>query len=197
VMNESYVQPAMPKGVEADILKGMYRLRQVGKDDGKRVRLLGSGTILREVEAAAETLHDTYGVSSEIFSVTSYTELAREAQDVQRWNLLHPDEQPRVSHAARLLDGDAPVIASSDYMKSLAEQIRSQIKAPFHVLGTDGFGRSDTREELRHFFEVDRRFVTLAALKTLADAQKISVDVVKKARDELAVDPEKSNPRLV
>ena len=196
VMNESYVQPAMPKGVEADILKGMYRLRQVGKDDGKRVRLLGSGTILREVEAAAETLHDTYGVSSEIFSVTSYTELAREAQDVQRWNLLHPDEQPRVSHAARLLDGDAPVIASSDYMKSLAEQIRSQIKAPFHVLGTDGFGRSDTREELRHFFEVDRRFVTLAALKTLADAQKISVDVVKKARDELAVDPEKSNPRL-
>ncbi|MFU8814597.1 MAG: pyruvate dehydrogenase (acetyl-transferring), homodimeric type, partial [Pseudomonadales bacterium] len=197
VMNESYVQPAMPKGVEADILKGMYRLRRVGSDDAKRVRLLGSGTILREVEAAAEMLHDTYGVSSEIFSVTSYVELAREAQDVARWNLLHPDDKPRVSHAAQMLDGDAPVIASSDYMKSLAEQIRGQIKAPYHVLGTDGFGRSDTREELRHFFEVDRRFVTLAALKTLADAQKISVDVVKKARDELAIDPEKSNPRLV
>jgi pyruvate dehydrogenase E1 component len=197
VMNESYVQPPMPQGVEADILKGMYRLRKVGTDDAKRVRLLGSGTILREVEAAAEMLHETYGVSSEVFSVTSYTELAREAQDVMRWNLLHPDLKPRVSHVAQMLEGDAPVIASSDYMKSLAEQIRSQIRAPFHVLGTDGFGRSDTREALRHFFEVDRRFVTLAALKTLADAQKISVDVVRKARDELSVDPEKPNPRLV
>jgi pyruvate dehydrogenase E1 component len=196
-MNESYVQPPMPKGVEADILKGMYRLRKVGKDDGKRVRLLGSGAILREVEAAAEMLHETYGVSSEIFSVTSFNELAREAQDVTRWNLLHPDLKPRVSHVAKMLDGDAPVIASSDYVKSLSEQIRSQIRAPFHVLGTDGFGRSDTREELRHFFEVDRRFVTLAALKSLADAQKLSVDIVRKALDDLSVDPEKTNPRLV
>jgi pyruvate dehydrogenase E1 component len=197
VMNESYVQPPMPDGTEAGILKGMYRLRKVGKDDGKRVRLLGSGTILREVEAAAEMLSETYGVSSEIFSVTSYTELAREAEDVIRWNLLHPELKPRVSYVAQLLEGDAPVIASSDYMKSLAERIRSQIRAPYHVLGTDGFGRSDTREELRHFFEVDRRFVTLAALKSLADAQKLSMDVVKKARDDLAVDPEKPNPRLV
>jgi pyruvate dehydrogenase E1 component len=197
VMNENYVQPAMPKGVEDDILKGMYRLRKIGKGEAKRVRLLGSGTILREVEAAAETLHEQYGVSSEIFSVTSYTELAREAQDVARWNLLHPDEAPRTSHAARLLDGGAPVIAASDYMKSLAEQIRSQIGAPYHVLGTDGFGRSDTREELRHFFEVDRRFVTLAALKSLADTQKIGADTVVKARDALAIDPDKPNPRLV
>jgi pyruvate dehydrogenase E1 component len=128
--------------------------------------------------------------------VTSYNELARNAQDVTRWNLLHPDEKPRVSHAAALLKGEAPVIASSDYIKALAEQIRSEIEAPYHVLGTDGFGRSDTREELRHFFEVDRRFVTLAALKSLADAQKISTDVVKKARDELAIDPDKPNPRL-
>jgi pyruvate dehydrogenase E1 component len=196
VMNENYVQPAMPKGVEDDILKGMYRLRKIGKGEAKRVRLLGSGTILREVEAAAEELHDKYGVSSEVFSVTSYNELARNAQDVTRWNLLHPDEKPRVSHAAALLKGEAPVIASSDYIKALAEQIRSEIEAPYHVLGTDGFGRSDTREELRHFFEVDRRFVTLAALKSLADAQKISTDVVKKARDELAIDPDKPNPRL-
>jgi pyruvate dehydrogenase E1 component len=136
-------------------------------------------------------------VAVEIFSVTSYTELAREAQDVARWNLLHPDEKPRVSHVAKLLSGDAPVISSSDYMKSLAEQIRSQIGAPYHVLGTDGFGRSDTREALRHFFEVDRRFVTLAALKTLADAQKIGADVVVKARDALAIDADKPNPRLV
>jgi pyruvate dehydrogenase E1 component len=197
VMNESYVQPPMPEGVEDGILKGMYRLRKVGTDDGKRVRLLGSGTILREVEAAAEMLHESYGVSSEIFSVTSYTQLAREAQDVVRWNLLHPELPPRVSYAAQMLDGDAPVIAASDYVKSLAEQIRNQIRAPYHVLGTDGFGRSDTREELRHFFEVDRQFVALAALKSLADAQKISTDVVKKARDELAIDPEKPNPRLV
>ncbi len=197
VMNENYVQPAMPKGVEADILKGMYKLRSHGKGEVKKVRLLGSGTILREVEAAAESLHEDYGVSSEVFSVTSWTELAREAQDVARWNLLHPDEEPRVSHAARLLEGDAPVIASSDYVKSLAEQIRSQIGASYRVLGTDGFGRSDTREELRHFFEVDRRFVTLAALKTLADDQKLSSDVVKKARDSLAIDPDKPNPRLV
>jgi pyruvate dehydrogenase E1 component len=196
VMNENYVQPAMPKGVEADILKGMYKLRTVGKGS-KKVRLLGSGTILREVEAAAETLAEDYGVAVEIFSVTSYTELAREAQDVARWNLLHPDEKPRVSHVAKLLSGDAPVISSSDYMKSLAEQIRSQIGAPYHVLGTDGFGRSDTREALRHFFEVDRRFVTLAALKTLADAQKIGADVVVKARDALAIDADKPNPRLV
>jgi pyruvate dehydrogenase E1 component len=196
VMNENYVQPAMPKGVEEDILKGMYKLRSHGKGEVKKVRLLGSGTILREVEAAAEALHETYGISSEVYSVTSYTELAREAQDVARWNLLHPDEEPRVSHAAKMLEGDAPVIASSDYIKALAEQIRSQIKAPYHVLGTDGFGRSDTREELRHFFEVDRRFVTLAALKSLADEQKIGSDVVKKARDDLAIDPDKPNPRL-
>jgi pyruvate dehydrogenase E1 component len=197
VMNESYVQPPMPEGVEADILKGMYRLRTVGDDDGKRVRLLGSGTILREVEAAAEMLHETYGVTAEVFSVTSYTELAREAQDVARWNLLHPDEEPRVSHVARLLAGDAPVIASSDYMKALAEQIRREIDAPYHVLGTDGFGRSDTREALRQFFEVDRSFVTLAALKSLADTQKIPVDTVRKARDELGINPDKPNPRLV
>jgi len=197
VMNENYVHPAMPEGVADDILKGMYRLRSVGKDDGKRVRLLGSGTILREVEAAAELLAEEHGVAVEVFSVTSFTELARDAQDCARWNLLHPDEPPRVSHVARLLEGDVPVVAASDYMKALAEQLRSSIGAPYHVLGTDGFGRSDTREELRHFFEVDRRFVTLAALKTLADQQKIPHKAVRKARDAMGIDPYKPNPRLV
>jgi pyruvate dehydrogenase E1 component len=175
----------------------MYRLRQVGEGDGKHVRLLGSGAILREVEAAAETLYEHHGVTVEVFSVTSFTELAREAQDCARWNLLHPDEPPRVSHVARLLAGDAPVVAASDYMKALAEQLRSSIRAPYHVLGTDGFGRSDTRDELRHFFEVDRRFVTLAALKCLADGQRIPVDAVRKARDALQIDPDKPNPRIV
>jgi pyruvate dehydrogenase E1 component len=197
VMNENYVHPAMPKGVEADILKGMYRLRRHGKGERKYVRLLGSGTILREVEAAAETLHGEYGVSAEVFSVTSFTELAREADDCARWNLLHPDEPPRVSHVARLLEGDAPVVVASDYMKALPEQLRRGITAPYHVLGADGFGRSDTREELRHFFEVDRRFVTLAALKGLADQQKIATGEVRKARDALSIDPDKPNPRRV
>jgi pyruvate dehydrogenase E1 component len=196
VMNESYVQPAMPAGVESGILKGMYHLRTLGDAEGIRVRLLGSGTILREVEAAAETLHEKYGITVDVFSVTSFVELGREAQDVARWNLLNPSEQPRRSYVAELLHGDAPVVASSDYMKSLAGLIRSEIEAPYVVLGTDGFGRSDTREELRHFFEVDRRFVALAALKSLADAQKLPVETVRQARDDLGIDPDKPNPRL-
>ncbi len=195
VMNESYEQPPMPDGVKEGILRGIYRLKTVGSDDAKHVRLLGSGTILREVEAAAETLHTAYGVSSEVYSVTSYNELARQGQDVARWNLLHPEESPMVSYAAAQLAGEAPIVASSDYMKSLSEQLRPFIAAPYHVLGTDGFGRSDTREALRHHFEVDRRFVILAALKSLADAQKIPVEDVRKARDDLGIDPEKANPR--
>ena len=197
VMNESYVQPPMPEGVEQSILRGMYRLRTLEGDDAKRVRLLGSGTILREVEAAAEILNAQYGATVEVFSVTSFNELAREGQDVVRWNTLHPEEPERVSFVAEQLAGDAPVIAASDYMKSLAEQVRGYISAPYQVLGTDGFGRSDTREALRGFFEVDQRFVTLAALKSLADAQKIPVELVRSARDELGIDPEKPNPRLV
>jgi len=196
VMNEAYRQPAIPEGVEDSILKGMYQLRTL-EGEGPAVRLLGAGTILREVEAAAEMLNDKHGLTVQVFSVTSFTELTREGDDVARWNLLHPEETPRMSHAQSLLGGDAPVVVSSDYMKSLAEPLRGQIDAEMHVLGTDGFGRSDTREQLRHFFEVDRKFVALAALKTLADQQKIGVDVVSKARNELGIDPDKANPRLV
>jgi len=182
--------------VEEGIVKGMYRLRTLGEDKVKRVRLLGSGTILREVEAAAETLHEQHGVSVEVWSVTSFTELARDAQDVARWNMLHPDEAPRVSYAAECLAGDSPVIAASDYMKAVPEQLRGSIGAPYHTLGTDGFGRSDTREKLRHFFEVDRKFVTLAALAKLAQAQVVSSQEVKQAREDLGIDAEKSNPRM-
>ena len=195
VMNESYPQPPMPDGVADGILRGVYRLKSVGEDEVKRVRLLGSGTILREVEAAAEALQADYGVASDVYCVTSYNELARQGQDVARWNLLHPEQPPRVSYVSQVLAGEAPVVASSDYMKSLAEQIRPFVAAPYHVLGTDGFGRSDTREALRHFFEVDRRFVVLAALKSLADAQKIPMEEVRAARDKLGIDPEKANPR--
>ncbi len=196
VMNEAYVQPPMPDGVEADILKGMYLLRRLD-GSGPLVRMLGAGTILREVEAAAALLNESHGLTVEVYSVTSFTELARNGHDVARWNLLHPEEPPRRSHAATLLEGDAPVIVSSDYVKSLAEPLRGQVTADMHVLGTDGFGRSDTREQLRHFFEVDRHFVALAALKSLSDQQKVPVDTVARACREFGIDPEKPNPRLI
>ena len=196
IMNENYVHPAMPEGAEEGILKGMYQLTSRGQDSAKKVRLLGSGTILREVEAAADMLVEEHGVSVEIWSVTSFTELARDAQDVARWNLLHPEETPRQSYAAQCLAGDAPVIAATDYIKAIPEQLRSCITAPYHVLGTDGFGRSDTREQLRRFFEVNRNFVTLAALSKLAEAQVISSQDVKDARDRMGIDPDKANPRL-
>ncbi|MDP6376813.1 MAG: pyruvate dehydrogenase (acetyl-transferring), homodimeric type [Kiritimatiellia bacterium] len=196
VMNESYPQPAMPEGVAQDILRGIYRLRD-GNGSGPTVRLLGSGTILREVEAAAEMLESDYGVSAEVYSVTSFVELARNGADVARWNLLHPEEAPRESHVGKLLTGEAPVVIASDYLKSLAEPLRAYIGAPCHILGTDGFGRSDTRSALRHFFEVDRRFVTLAALSSLASAQQLAADKVRAARDKLGIDAEKTNPRTV
>jgi pyruvate dehydrogenase E1 component len=174
----------------------MYPLRTVGDDGGIRVRLLGSGTILREVEAAAELLHANHGVTSEIWSVTSFTELAREAQDVARWNLLHPAEDPRVSYVAECLEGETPVVAASDYMKALPELLRGSITAPYHVLGTDGFGRSDTREKLREFFEVDRHFIALAALAKLSDGQHVSSKDVAKAQKKYKIDRDKRNPRL-
>ena len=195
VMNENYPQPPMPDGVEEGILKGIYRLREVGDSGAARVRLLGSGTILREVEAAAEMLAER-GVTAEVFSVTSYNELARDLRDVARWNLLHPEAEPRRSQVANALAGDVPVVSASDYQKSLAEQIRGGLTAPMTVLGTDGFGRSDTREELRSFFEVDRRFIAVAALSALAGQQRVSLDAVRSARDELGIDADKPNPRL-
>jgi pyruvate dehydrogenase E1 component len=196
VMNENYVHPEMPEGAEPGILKGMYLLKVLGGEQTKRVRLLGSGTILREVEAAAVMLHEQYDVSVEIWSVTSFTELARQAQDCERWNMLNPGEQSRQSYVAECLGGEAPVIAASDYVKAIPEQLRVSIDAPFHVLGTDGFGRSDTREQLRGFFEVDRRFVTLAALNKLAQAQIIPSQTVVDARQEMGIEPDKINPRL-
>ncbi|MDE0036897.1 MAG: pyruvate dehydrogenase (acetyl-transferring), homodimeric type [Gammaproteobacteria bacterium] len=197
VMNENYPQPAMPKGVEQGILNGIYRLESHGRSRSKKVRLLGSGTILREVQKAARRLHEDYGVSSEVYSVTSFTELARNGADVARWNLLHPAEEPHRSHVAECLDGDWPVIASTDYVKAHAEAIRGHFAAPsYRVLGTDGFGRSDTRAKLRDFFEVDERFVTLAALRELQDRQVIAAPEVARAMADLDIDADKDNPRL-
>ena len=199
VMNENYPHPAMPEGVEEDILRGMYKLRTVQatgeRAGGKSVRLLGSGTILREVEAAAEILAADYGVDAEVWSVTSFTELARDAADCERWNMLNPGSAPRESFAAKNLAGEVPVVAATDYMKAIPEQIRGCITAPYHVLGTDGFGRSDTREELRKFFEVDRSYVTVAALHRLATQQVIPAQTVIDAQARFGITADKPNPR--
>ena len=197
VMNENYPQPEMPEGAADGILTGLYKRTSFGAAGGaKRVRLLGSGTILREVEKAAQRLHDDFGVASDVFSVTSFTELARQGDDVARWNLLHPDAEPRRSHVAEMLDGDWPVVAATDYIKAHAEAIRGHFDAPYRVLGTDGFGRSDTREKLRDFFEVDERFVTLAALRELQERQVVSAAAVADAMRTLGISPDKAQPRL-
>ena len=194
VMNENYAHPPMLDGIETGILKGIYKLSEVG--DGPRVRLLGSGTILREVEAAATLLAEEYGVTAEVYSVTSYNELARDGQDAARWNLLNPDKEPKQSYVGEVLAGDAPIVSASDYQKSLGEQIRGSLSASYTVLGTDGFGRSDTRDQLRSFFEVDSRYVALAALSSLAQSQQISASVVRDARDAFGIAPDKPDPRL-
>jgi pyruvate dehydrogenase E1 component len=197
VMNENYPQPALPAGAEPGILRGLYCLTRAEARKDTHVRLLGSGTILREVLAAVPML-EAYGVSADVYSVTSFNELRRDGLAAERHNLLHPDAPPTVSWVAEQLGEDStPVIASSDYMKVVADQIRPFVPAPYRVLGTDGYGRSDTREKLRDFFEVDRRWVTLAALKSLVDAQKIPAKTLLTARDALGIDPDKPDPVTV
>lgn len=195
VMNENYSHPEMPKGIEQNILQGMYLLREGSEKNKQRVQLLGSGTILREVIAAADILEKDYKISADIWSVTSFNQLRREALSVSRWNLLHPEEPARLSYVETCLkDRKGPVIASTDYMKIVADQIREFVPNRYRVLGTDGFGRSDTREKLRYFFEVDRHYVVVAALKALADEGKIPASAVTKAIQTFAIDPEKPEP---
>lgn len=196
VMNENYSHPAMPQGVEEGILKGMYVLKK-GEVKSKlpTVQLMGSGTILREVIEAAHILEKDYGINCDIWSVTSFNELRREGIEVERWNRFHPAEKQKVSYATQCLEKcTGPIIAATDYMKIYAEQIRSQIKQHYVTLGTDGFGRSDTRKQLRHFFEVDRRYVVIAALKALADEGHLPAKKVAEAIKTLGIDPEKPNP---
>ncbi len=195
VMNENYHHGAMPEGAEEGIIRGMYRLR-AGEDkkDAARVQLIGSGTILREVEAAAEILRG-YNVVADVWSATSFNELRRDGIDCERWNLLHPAATQRVPYVTQLLAGtEGPVVASTDYIKLYADQLRPFIGRTYVALGTDGFGRSDTREKLREHFEVDRNWVALAALKALADEGKIERARVAAAVSELGLDPEKPNP---
>jgi pyruvate dehydrogenase E1 component len=196
-MNENYTQPAMPEGVREGILKGMYPCRQGGK--GKvRATLLGSGTILREVLKAAELLEKDFGVAADVFSAPSFSELRREALDAERWNLLHPDQSPRVPYVSQLLEGrTGPFIAATDYMRIVPDQIRQWVPGTYHVLGTDGYGRSDSRAALRHFFEVDHRYIVVAALKMLADEGKLDRGTVTRAIATFGIDPEKPNPVTV
>jgi pyruvate dehydrogenase E1 component len=200
VMNENYHHPAMPAGVEADILRGMYLLREGTpvKADAPRVQLLGSGTILREVEAAAGLLRDDFGVTADVWSVTSYTLLGRDGLDVERRNMLHPLDAPNEPFVKRQLDGHAgPVVAASDYVKMFAEQIRPFIDRRFHALGTDGFGRSDARAKLRAFFEVDRHWIVVAALRELAADGAVAAESVRQAIEKYGIDPQKPNPITV
>ncbi len=201
-MNENYIQPDMPKGCEEGIIRGMYLLEdgeskayKVTAKGKLRIRLMGSGTILREVREAAEILRKDYKVSVDVWSTPSMNELARDGQAVERWNMMHPEDEQKLSYVAQCLgDSKDPVIVSTDYMKLYGEQIRPFVPAPYKVLGTDGFGRSDGRQKLRHFFEVDRYYIVLAALTELAKTGSIDRSVVSKAMKKMKLDPEKVNP---
>jgi pyruvate dehydrogenase E1 component len=197
LMNENYSHPEMPKGAEAGILKGMYSFSK-SKAKGPKVQLMGSGVILREVIAAAELLEKDWGVSPDVWSVTSFTELRREGLDAERWNMLNPEKKQKQSYVAECLNGaEGPVISSTDYMKSFADQIRNFIPQRFVSLGTDGYGRSDSREALRSFFEVDRYYVVLAALKALADDGKLPASKAAEAIKKYNIDISRPNPTTV
>jgi pyruvate dehydrogenase E1 component len=194
VMNENYVQPALPKGVEPGILKGGYLLQTGGR--GKvRTTLLGSGTILRECLAAAKILENDYGIPADVFSITSFSELRREALEIERWNLLHPTESARVPYVEALLkEHEGPVVAATDYMRIVPDQIREWVGGRYLTLGTDGYGRSDSRAALRKHFEVDRNYIAVAALKALADEGKVDQATLTGAMKALGVDPSKPVP---
>ena len=199
VMNENYEHPAMPSGAEQAILKGMYLFRE-GAKKKLGVQLLGSGTILREVIAAGQLLESDWDVAADIWSATSMTELRREGLAAERWNMLHPEAKPRAPYLSQCLEKRAgPVVAATDYIKTFAEQIRAFVPKGrlYKVLGTDGFGRSDSRAKLRGFFEVDRHYVTVAALAALAESGEVKTKVVTEAIRKYGLDPEKPNPVTV
>ena len=194
VMNENYVQPEMPKGCEEGIINGMYRL-QASQVKQHHVQLLGSGAILREVISAAELLERDYAISADVWSVTSFNRLRRDGMEVQRWNMLHANEKQKTSYVEKCLDDKTgPVIAASDYMKIYADQIRPYIKANYIVLGTDGYGRSDTRKQLRHYFEVNAHYIAIAAIYSLVELGEIDKSVLNSAMQKYGIDPEKIDP---
>ena len=195
-MNENYSHPGLSTGQEKNIVKGMYLL-QKGKKGKTRVQLLGSGSILRESIAAADLLSADFKVEADIWSCTSFNQLKRDGDDVSRWNMLHPDKKPKMSHVEKcLLDTDGPVVAATDYVKLFADQIRAYVPRSYSVLGTDGFGRSDTRQALRKHFEVDRYYIAVAALNALMEDGSVSVKTVNAAIKKYGIDPNKNNPLM-
>jgi len=195
VLNENYVQPPLPDGVEEGIVRGLYRLQARAE---AQVQLLGSGAILREVIAAGELLERDFGIPANVWSATSFNELRRDGLDCERWNMLHPEAAPRAPWVTRQLAGErGPVVAATDYMKAYADQIREFVPARYRVLGTDGFGRSDTRSKLREFFEVNRHYVVVAALKALADDGVVDRARVSEAIAKYGINPDKPNPVTV
>jgi len=201
LMNESYQHPAMPetKDVEEQIIKGIYKLETVAAKAAKKskinVQLLGSGTILLQVREAAQILAKDYGVSSDVYSVTSFNELAREGQDITRWNMLHPESKQKTAYIGKVINpAKGPAIAATDYIKNYAEQVRAFIDTEYRVLGTDGFGRSDSRANLRQHFEVDQNYIVVAALFELANRGDIERSVVTEAIKRFNIDTNKINP---
>jgi len=194
-MNENYAHPEMPLGAEEGILKGLYQLSQSKSKAKKRVQLMGSGAILQEVRAAADLLLDDWGVAADVWSMTSSNELRRDGMACERWNMLNPSEKPRVPYLTQALQkSGGPFIAATDYMKVYADQLRPYIPGTYKVLGTDGFGRSDTRAKLRYFFEVNRYFVTVAALTALAEEGAVKAEVVGEALVKYGISGDKPDP---
>ena len=198
VMNENYPMPAMPEGAREGILKGLYLLKKSDVKKAKaQAQLLGSGSILNEVVKAQAILGEKYGVAADVWSVTSYKELRRDGLDVERWNMFHPTEKPKVPYVTQCLSGTQGVIvAASDYMKTLPDSIGQWMPRPLTSLGTEGYGRSDNRKALRDFFEVDARYVVVATLAALARDKQIGADVVQQAMKDLEINPDKPNPMI-
>ena len=194
-MNENYQHHELPAGSEEGIVRGMYMLKKGGEGVSPRVQLMGGGSILVEVEKAAELLKNDWGVESDVWSMTSVNEVYRDAKSADRWNLLHPEEEPKKPYITELLsDVEGPKVIATDYIHAYSEQLRAFIPGTFTVLGTDGFGRSDTREKLRDHFEVDSRYICVAALSSLVKDGKIEKSKVVDAMDRYGIDPEKSDP---
>jgi pyruvate dehydrogenase E1 component len=195
VMNENYVQPPLPDGVEEGIVRGMYLLREGSNDGESRVQLLGSGAILRELLAGADLLESDFDVAADVWSVTSFTELRRDGLEVERWNRLHPTEPGRTAYVEECLGGrEGPAVAATDYIRTFSDQIRPFVSGRYVTLGTDGFGRSEYRVKLRRFFEVDRHHVAVAALKALADDGRLDQSVVQDAIERYELDADAEPP---
>lgn len=194
-MNENYIQPEMPEGAEEGIVKGIYKLETVSGSGKGKVQLLSCGTILEQTRKAAQALAKDFGITADVFSVTSFNELTRDGQAAERWNMLHPTQTPKQAYISQVISSGAPAIAATDYMKIYGEQLRAFMPTDYKVLGTDGFGRSDSRDNLRHHFEVDAKFIVIAALKSLVDRKELPVDVLANAIKEYGIDADKINPQ--